>query len=51
MRTYIIETDIFDEDNNNIDNIEEDVKKDNSKNLDLCIRDLYLHMITIMYIY
>lgn len=51
MRIYIIEMDVFDDNNNNFNNIKEDIKEDNNKNLDLFIEDLYLYIIALIHLY
>lgn len=46
-----MKTNVFDSDNINLDDIKKEIKKNNNKNLDLYIADLYSYKIVMMYIY
>lgn len=51
IRIYIIELDIFDDDNSNADNVKDNIEKNDSKNLSLLIANLYSYVVAIIYIH
>lgn len=51
QKNLIIETDIFDDNNSNADDIKEDFEEKNGKNPELSTANLYLHAIVMMHKY